>query len=73
VWAKQFLHGIQFHSRSGHSSPRWGKCGGDPAGKIELGGIDHVMGVKVVLGKSRQGLHAASVRPLAVQALCEQA
>ncbi|KAK3062829.1 hypothetical protein LTS18_003281 [Coniosporium uncinatum] len=72
VWAAQLLNGIQFHSASGKSSPRWGKCGNDVAGKIELGGKDNVMGLKVVLGRSRQGLHAASVRPLAVQPLCER-
>ena len=28
IWSGTYLHGFQFHCRSGEDSPKWGKCGG---------------------------------------------
>ncbi|KAI7494026.1 hypothetical protein KC367_g8322 [Hortaea werneckii] len=69
VWAGDFLNGLQFHSESGKSSPRWGACGGEPAGHI---GVDHdprIVGAKVFLGCHRLGFIACSDVPQAIQAI----
>lgn len=31
IWSGTYLHGFQFHCRSGEDSPKWGKCGGIPS------------------------------------------
>ncbi|CAJ2509297.1 Uu.00g143230.m01.CDS01 [Anthostomella pinea] len=70
VWAGDYLHGIQFHSESGKSSPRWGKCGGQPAAHIRAGGdTELIVGLKVILGTHRLGRTACCDVPLGVQAM----
>lgn len=68
IWAGDYLHGLQFHSESGNDSPRWGKCGGEPAATICAGG-DHIVGLKVILGSSRLNFTVRSLVPQAAQAM----
>ena len=69
VWAGDFLNGLQFHSESGKSSPRWGACGAEPAGKISVKHDPRVVGAKVFLGCQRLGFTACSDVPQAIQAM----
>lgn len=69
VWSGDYLNGIQFHSETGRSSPRWGKCGNEPAATIRIGGEESVVGLKVMLGTSRLGYVACCDVPQAVQAM----
>lgn len=39
IWSGTYLHGFQFHCRSGEDSPRWGKCGGRPSARWTLDAI----------------------------------
>ncbi|KAI7465163.1 hypothetical protein KC351_g15102 [Hortaea werneckii] len=69
VWAGDYLNGLQFHSESGKSSPRWGACGGEPAGKISVKHDPRVVGARVFLGCQRLGFTACSDVPQAIQAM----
>ncbi|GAB1741833.1 hypothetical protein NU219Hw_g7239t1 [Hortaea werneckii] len=69
VWAGNFLNGLQFHSESGKSSPRWGACGGEPAGQISVNQDPRIVGAKVFLGCQRLGFIACSDVPQAIQAM----
>ncbi|KAI6895871.1 hypothetical protein KC318_g6588 [Hortaea werneckii] len=69
VWAGDFLNGLQFHSESGKSSPRWGKCGGEPADQITVEHDPRMVGAKVFLGCQRLGFTACSDVPQAIQAM----
>ncbi|KAI7199785.1 hypothetical protein KC316_g3139 [Hortaea werneckii] len=69
VWAGDFLNGLQFHSESGKSSPRWGACGGEPAGQISVNHDPRIVGAKVFLGCQRLGFTACSDVPQAIQAM----
>ncbi|KAI7211170.1 hypothetical protein KC333_g7809 [Hortaea werneckii] len=69
VWAGDFLNGLQFHSESGKSSPRWGACGGEPAGQISVNQDPRIVGAKVFLGCQRLGFTACSDVPQAIQAM----
>lgn len=71
VWAGDFLHGLQFHSESGKESPRWGKCGGEPAGMIRAGGKERIVGLKVIMGTKRLSMTASQLTPQAVQAMSD--
>lgn len=39
IWSGTYLHGFQFHCRSGEDSPRWGKCGGRPSARWTVDAI----------------------------------
>ncbi|KAI6816388.1 hypothetical protein KC340_g15002 [Hortaea werneckii] len=69
VWAGGFLNGLQFHSQSGKSSPRWGACGGEPTGQISVNQDPRIVGAKVFLGCQRLGFTACSDVPQAIQAM----
>ncbi|KAI7503417.1 hypothetical protein KC347_g8637 [Hortaea werneckii] len=69
VWAGDFLNGLQFHSESGKSSPRWGACGGEAAGEISIHHDPRIVGAKLFLGWQRLGFTACSEAPLAIQAM----
>ncbi|KAI7565688.1 hypothetical protein KC343_g4683 [Hortaea werneckii] len=69
VWAGDFLNGLQFHSESGKSSPRWGACGGEPAGQISVDHDPRIVGAKLFLGCHRLGFTACSDVPQAIQAM----
>ncbi|KAI6831474.1 hypothetical protein KC332_g9195 [Hortaea werneckii] len=69
AWAGDFLNGLQFHSESGKSSPRWGACGGEPAGHISVDHDPRIVGAKLFLGCHRLGFTACSDVPQAIQAM----
>ncbi|CZT20359.1 uncharacterized protein RCC_06218 [Ramularia collo-cygni] len=71
VWAGEYLHGLQFHSKGGEDSPRWGKCGGEPAGRIKAGGEERIVGLKIILGSQRLGFTAPAMSPLAIQGMSD--
>lgn len=39
IWSGTYLHGFQFHGRSGEDSPKWGKCGGTPSARWTVDAI----------------------------------
>ncbi|KAI7239531.1 hypothetical protein KC330_g1915 [Hortaea werneckii] len=69
VWAGDFINGLQFHSESGKSSPRWGACGGEPAGQISVNQDPRCVGAKIFLGCQRLGFTACSDVPQAIQTM----
>lgn len=71
VWSGDYVDGLQFHSESAKSSPRWGKCGGESSATIRAGGEERIAGLKVVLGSKRLGHAAPTLSPQAVQAMSD--
>ncbi|KAJ3754810.1 hypothetical protein EV361DRAFT_951610 [Lentinula raphanica] len=80
VWAGKYLNGIQFHTADGRTSPKWGKCGQNPAAFLvtdktmpaqDLNTTIHngVVGVKFMLDSHRDHFNAANARPVGAQAL----
>ncbi|KAL9000557.1 MAG: hypothetical protein Q9169_000850 [Polycauliona sp. 2 TL-2023] len=75
VWAGTYLHGFQFHSASDTDSPRWGKCGGEPAAKwtIDRGGVsgkrDTCVGLKFFLSDTRGPYRLQELKVVGVQRL----
>ncbi|KAL8801840.1 MAG: hypothetical protein Q9182_004190 [Xanthomendoza sp. 2 TL-2023] len=74
VWAGSYLHGLQFHAISGACSPRWGKCGGEPAKmwtvNFQGGGEgDSCVGLKFFLGDTRGPYRLQETKIVGVQRL----
>ncbi|KAL8655071.1 MAG: hypothetical protein Q9226_003188 [Calogaya cf. arnoldii] len=74
VWAGTYLHGFRFHAASGATSPGWGKCGGKPAARWDIGHHhtgkserDTCVGLKVFLSNTRGPYRLQELKIVGVQ------
>lgn len=78
IWSGTYLHGFQFHGRSGEDSPKWGKCGGSPSARWTVDAIpgpgpSRCIGLKFFLGNFRGHRGSGDVKIIGIQRMVKKA